>query len=93
MAEEGLGDGRYLLRRLALSEDDFGKALPQRAVMVNLGEVQVFVGQASQLGDDLIYAESVTLELAEQRPQASLVYGWPPVSAPIASGCTLYESI
>ena len=76
--EKRLGDAGDLFGRLALGEDHLGEALADRPVVVYLGEAQVLVGQAPQLGQEIVFAEPGVLEISEQGPQASLVDGSPP---------------
>ena len=66
MLQEGLRDRGDLLGRLALAEDDLGKALAYRPVVVDLGEAQVLEGQVAQLGDGVVDAESAVLDLDQQ---------------------------
>ena len=45
LLEHGADDSGDLLGRFAFSEDDFGEALAERAVMIDFGEAQVFKGE------------------------------------------------
>ena len=63
MPQDGLRDRRDLLGRLALGEYDLREPLPDRPVMVDLGEVQVLVGQVSKRGDRVLYAEAPLADL------------------------------
>ena len=51
LLQHGANDFRDLLRRLAPGEDNFGKALPQGAVMIHFGEAEVFEGQVLEALD------------------------------------------
>ena len=55
MIKQRFRDGRYLLRRFALAEDNLRESGAYCAVVINLGEVQVFVRQASEPGDDIVF--------------------------------------
>ncbi len=76
--EDFRGDGGYLLRRLALREDHLREAGAHGAVVVDLREVEIPEREDPQLVDDIVGAEAVVLEAVEQRPEAGLVYLWPP---------------
>ena len=65
MSQERLRDRRDLLGRFALAEDDLGKALPYRPVVVDLGEVQVLERQVSKLGDGGVDAEPAVPDPAQ----------------------------
>jgi hypothetical protein len=47
-ADKRTRDGSDLVRRLALTEDDLGKTLPDVAVMVDPGEAQILVRALAQ---------------------------------------------
>ena len=42
-------------------------------MVVDLGEIQVFVRQVTQPVQDLVYADAIGLEVLEQRPKADFV--------------------
>jgi hypothetical protein len=46
--DDALGDGGYLFRRFSGAENDFGKALPDAAVMVDPGEAEVLERRLAQ---------------------------------------------
>src|SRR5947207_478339 len=48
VAQHGAYNLRDLRWRLALGKHDFRVSLPQRAVMINLGEVQIFIRKVLQ---------------------------------------------
>ena len=66
------GDASNLLRRLALSKDHLRETLPDRAVVIDLGEVDVLVGEVAQLRDDLIDGETAFLKLLKYGAQPGL---------------------
>ena len=78
-----------MLRRLALTEYDLREALPQGAMVVNLGEVQVFKRQVYEARDDIILTDAVRLEIPQHGAQARLVYDRPPLEVrPLESSGT-----
>ena len=58
-----------MIRRLAQAEYDFGNAMPQRAVMVDIGESQVFERQVPHPMQRRIYIRRTTAHLFEQSPE------------------------
>ena len=89
MLQQRFGYGYDMLRRLALTEYDFREALPQGAMVVNLGEVQIFKRQVYEARDDIILTDAVRLEIPQQGAQARLVYDRPPLEArPLESSGT-----
>ena len=67
------GDRRDLLRGLAQAVDDLGKALAQRAVMVEPGEVKVLVRQRGQPGHRFVLAHPAVLDVFQELSQPLLV--------------------
>jgi hypothetical protein len=67
-------DGRDLLRRLARAEHGFGKASPERAVVVDLGEAEVLVGEVSKTIGGRFRGDRPGLDVVEQAPQALRVH-------------------
>lgn len=57
---------RDLLRRLSLAENYLRKAGAEGAVMVELSEPNVFVGEVSQAGERLVNAECAPLQGLEK---------------------------
>jgi hypothetical protein len=57
---------RNLLGRLALSEHHLGESHAQGAVMIDLGEIQVFEGKVPQTGDSFIGRELAPAYLLEE---------------------------
>ena len=53
LTKHGPNNSRDLLRRLAFAKNHFGVTLTQRAVMIHLGETQVFEGQMLQADNGL----------------------------------------
>jgi hypothetical protein len=87
--QQSFGYGHYMLRRLALTEYDLREALPQGAMVVNLGEVQVFKRQVYEARDDIILTDAVRLEIPQHGAQARLVYDRPPLEVrPLESSGT-----
>jgi hypothetical protein len=48
---DAFGDRGHLLRRLAHAEHDFREAVAQAAMVIDLGEAEVFVGEETQALD------------------------------------------
>ena len=71
--DEPLSDGRHLLRRLALAENDLGEALAQGAVMIQRGEAQVFVGKVSQALESFVDRQIAVADRLQQLFQPRLV--------------------
>ena len=63
---------RDLLRRLALPEYHFWETLSNRAVVIDLGELDVLVGEVPELRDDLIDGETAFLKLLKYGAQPGL---------------------
>ena len=61
-ANEGAGDGRNLLGRLALAVYHLGDALTELAVQVDLGEAHVVDGRELQLGQRLLRRKPPALD-------------------------------
>ena len=64
-----------MLRRLALPEDDLREPLSYRAVVVNLGEVEVFVGQIPEARNHLVNAQVALAQLVEYGAKPGLFDG------------------
>ncbi len=71
---ETRADRGDLLRRLAVAEDDFGQGVAQAAVVVDLGEAQVLVGQVAQRLDRGVDAETAGGDALEERSQLCVLY-------------------
>jgi len=71
--DEPLSDGRHLLRRLALAENDLGEALAQGTVMIQRGEAQVFVGKVSQALESFVDRQIAVADRLQQLFQPRLV--------------------
>lgn len=65
-------NGRDLLRRLSLSEHNLWKALPNRPVVIDLGELDVLVRQVPQLCDHLVDGKTAFAELLKYGAQPGL---------------------
>lgn len=61
-----LNDRGHLLRRLALREDDLRKALAQAAVVVELGESEVLVGERAKARLGVADRQRAVCDLAQQ---------------------------
>ena len=84
------GDSANLLRRLTLTQDHLGQPVAQRAVVVDLREADVLVGQVLQLAHGLIDGRPPLGNGAQQVAQLPLVDSHPPnlsfgqhISAPV----------
>ena len=64
-----------LFRRFALAEDHLGHALAEGAVVVDLGEPQVFEGQVTEAIDGFVGRELAPANLIEQIFQCLGVHG------------------
>ena len=53
-AHHGAHNFRHLLRRFPFAQNDFGKTLPQRAVMIHLGKAEIFKRQMLQALDGFV---------------------------------------
>ena len=67
LASKLLGDGRHLLRRLALGEDHFRHAVAQGAMVIHLGESQVFERHVPHAPHGRIDIDRAGAHLLEQR--------------------------
>ena len=65
-------NGRDLLRRLSLSKHNLWKALPNRPVVIDLGELDVLVRQVPQLCDHLVDGKTAFAELLKYGAQPGL---------------------
>src|SRR5258706_5160950 len=66
---------RHLQRSLALSEDHFGHARAQGAMMVDFGETQIFERQMTQAVDRLVAWELAPAPLLAERTDRFGVHG------------------
>ena len=66
MLGEAAEDAGYLFWSLALAEDHFGHAVAEGAVVVDLGEPQIFEGQVSEAVDGFVGRELLLFDLVEQ---------------------------
>jgi len=55
-----------LLWRLALAEDDLGRSLPERSMMIDFGEAQVFERQVAQTFEGMVGGEATATNLTQQ---------------------------
>ena len=72
--EQTRGDGGDLLRRLALAEDHFREAVPQRAMMIQLGAAQILEWQVTHPIDRGIDLDGARAHLFEQAAQLILIH-------------------
>ena len=82
--DDALGDGGDLLGRLARAENDFGKTLPDAAVVVDPGEAQVLErGLAQKLKEPVVRGlrrKAPRLDVVEERAEVEPVHRgecWP----------------
>ena len=64
----------YLLRRLALAENHFCEAVPQSAVMIQLGPAQVLEWQVAHPFDCGIDVDGARSDFLQQEPQLVLIH-------------------
>ena len=69
-----LGDPHHLIGRLALGEDHFGHAVAQRAMMIHLGEPEVFERHVAEPLERAIGVHFTGAHLIEQHPELILVH-------------------
>ena len=67
-------DGHHLFRRLPLSENHFGHAVPQRAMVIHLGESQVFERHVAHASHGSFNVDRAAAHLFEQRPELLLIH-------------------
>jgi hypothetical protein len=70
-------DADNLFGGFAESEDDFGHAVPQRPVMVDLGEAEVFKGHVTNSGDRLVDLDRALANLFEEGAELSFIHEIP----------------
>jgi hypothetical protein len=63
--DERTRDGGDLRCSLRFTEDHLGHALTQRAMVVDMGETQVFEGQVPQTGQRRVHVRGSIAELLE----------------------------
>ena len=73
--EHGPGDVSNLLGRFALGEDDFGVALAQCAVMVDLGEAEILEGEMLEAVDGAIGREGAKADEVEEFVEFAFFHG------------------
>ena len=62
-------NARYLIRGFARREDDLWHAGPQGAMMIELGEAEVFEGEVLETFERIRHGSAIRLDLVEQRLQ------------------------
>ena len=80
LVEQARDDGADLVGSLALAEDDFRNSVPQRAMMIDLGEAQVFERQVAQAFDGRVDVHRSGADLFEQAAQMILIHTSPSVA-------------
>jgi protein-S-isoprenylcysteine O-methyltransferase Ste14 len=65
----------HLLRRFAPAEHHFREALAQGAVVIHLGESQIFEGKMAKAIERGIFRQAPSAYLAQNLPQALLIHG------------------
>ncbi len=78
--EQAGDDGADLVGRFALAEDDLRDSVPQRAVVIDLGEAQVLEGHVAQTLDGRIDVDGSGADLFEQAAQMILIHTSPSVA-------------
>jgi hypothetical protein len=73
-AKHAADDLRDLLRGLAAAEDHFRVALPQRAMVVNFGEAEVFEGHVAQTVEGLSGGQATSAELFQKAANVTFVH-------------------
>ena len=68
------GDGHHLFRGLALGEDHLRHAVAQRAMVVHLGESQIFEGHVAHAHHGRIDIHGAAANLFEHRPKLLLIH-------------------
>src|ERR1017187_2507108 len=68
------GDGDHVIGGLALGEDDLWNAVPQGAMVIHLGEAQVFKGHVAHARDGGIDIDRAVTDLLEQGTELILVH-------------------
>jgi hypothetical protein len=66
MHDQALEDRDHLRRRFAGAEDGFRGAAPERAVMIDLGESQIFERQVAKPGDRGFDVDAPGAEILEE---------------------------
>ena len=78
--EQARHDGADLVGRFALAEDHFRDSVPQRAMMIDLGEAQVFERQVAHAFDGRVDIHGSGADLFEQAAQMILIHTSPSVA-------------
>jgi len=74
VAQDLLGDLHDLRSRLAPAEDHFGKAAAERAVMVDLGEIELAERQSAEGAEERVFVDFPRAELLQQAPEFGFVH-------------------
>ena len=74
MVKKPLSDGAYLGWRFAFGEDDFGDAVAQGAMMVDLRKTEVFKGHVTHARHRIVNRERAFAYLFEQRAKMLLIH-------------------
>ena len=67
--EKLFGDGDDVVGALAESENDFWHAVAQCAVMIDLGETEIFEGQVTHAGESGIGVDRAAANIIEKFPE------------------------
>ncbi len=79
--EHGANDAGDLIGRFPASEDDFGKAPAERAMVVHFREAEVFEGQIAEALDGRGLSEAAGADVAKQLVQCLFVHRGPILSS------------
>ena len=74
LSQQRCRDGNHLLRSLPFGEDHFRHAVAQRAMMIDLGEAQVFERHVAHADHGRVDIHCAVAHLLEQRPELILIH-------------------
>ncbi len=73
-AQHGAYNFRYLLRSFALTENDFGKTLAERAVVIHLDEAEIFEREMLETLDGSVRSERANLHRFQNFQKFRLIH-------------------